>query len=43
MMWWEKMNINQKKIIVVMSTYNGENYIETQIESILHQVNVSVW
>lgn len=42
MMWWEKMNINQKKIIVVMSTYNGENYIETQIESILHQVNVSV-
>lgn len=31
-----------KKVAVLMSTYNGEEYIETQIESILHQVGVEV-
>lgn len=31
-----------KKVKVLLATYNGENYIEEQINSILVQVNVSV-
>lgn len=33
---------NKMKFVVVMSTYNGEKYIETQIESILKQEGVTV-
>lgn len=31
-----------EKVCVVMSTYNGEKYLEEQIESILHQKDVEV-
>lgn len=31
-----------KKVVVLMSTYNGEKYIETQIQSILKQVDVDI-
>lgn len=30
------------KIVVLMSTYNGEKYIKTQIDSILKQTNVAI-
>ena len=35
--------INMKKVIVMMSTYNGEKYLEEQIQSILNQKGVEVW
>lgn len=31
-----------KKILVIMATYNGEKYLEEQIQSILRQTNVEV-
>ena len=31
-----------KKILVLMSTYNGEKYVDTQIKSVLNQKNVNV-
>ena len=31
-----------EKVIVLMSTYNGEKYIKQQVDSILNQENVSV-
>lgn len=31
-----------KKVVVMMSTYNGEKYLKQQIESILHQEGVEV-
>lgn len=31
------MNSNEKKVIVLMSTYNGEKYLREQIDSILNQ------
>lgn len=31
-----------KKILVMMTTYNGEKYVEEQIESILNQENIDV-
>lgn len=31
-----------KKVVVLMSTYNGEKYIKTQIESILNQTGVKI-
>ena len=31
-----------KKVLVLMSTYNGGNYISAQIESILTQENIDV-
>ncbi len=35
--------IEKKRVAVVMSTYNGERYIEEQIESILKQTGVDVF
>jgi rhamnosyltransferase len=32
----------QRKVLVLMSTYNGQKYIKEQLDSILHQNNVSV-
>ena len=29
--------MNSKKIVVLLSTYNGEQYLEEQLESILRQ------
>ena len=34
--------MNKSKIAVLMSSYNGEKYIEEQIESIIEQENVVV-
>jgi len=31
-----------EKILVMLSTYNGEHYVKTQIDSILHQTGVEV-
>ena len=31
-----------KKICVLMSTYNGEKYLEEQLDSIINQKNVEV-
>ena len=36
------MDQQKYKVAVIMSSYNGERYIEEQIESILHQVGVEV-
>ena len=33
---------NKNTVTVFMSTYNGEKYLEQQIESILHQEHVKV-
>lgn len=33
---------DQKKVVVLMSTYNGEDFIENQLDSILNQRNVNV-
>jgi len=32
-----------KKVLVVMSTYNGEQYLEEQIDSILNQSDAYVF
>ena len=37
------MLINKKKILVLLSTYNGELYIESQLNSILLQKDVDVF
>lgn len=34
--------VNEKKVQILMSTFNGENYIQEQIESILNQVGVNI-
>ncbi|QEA48570.1 glycosyltransferase [Latilactobacillus curvatus] len=31
-----------KKVLVLMATYNGEKYLEKQIDSILNQKNIDV-
>ena len=31
-----------KKVLVLLSTYNGEKYVETQVNSVLKQKNVDV-
>ena len=36
------MSNESSKVAVIMSTYNGEKYIEQQIDSILNQINVEV-
>lgn len=36
------ISINFKTVVVIMSTYNGENYVEDQINSILNQIGVNV-
>ena len=33
----EGSKMNKKKIVVLLSTYNGENYLKEQIDSILNQ------
>lgn len=38
----EDINNNKKKIAVLLCTYNGEKYLEEQLESILNQENVAV-
>ena len=38
----DKINLNEPSILVLLSTYNGEKYIEEQINSILTQKNVLV-
>lgn len=30
------------KVVVIMSTYNGETFLKEQIESVLHQSNISI-
>lgn len=34
--------ISKKKTIILMSTYNGEKYLKSQLESLLSQKNVSI-
>lgn len=36
------INIIMKQVAVLMSTYNGEKYITTQIESVLNQTGVNI-
>lgn len=38
----EAESCDQSEVVVLMSAYNGEKYIEKQIESILSQVNIKV-
>lgn len=39
------MNLSKYKVVVLMATYNGEKYLEEQLQSILAQqgVNLTVW
>ena len=34
--------MDNKRILVLMSTYNGEKYLEAQIDSVLSQKDVNV-
>lgn len=34
--------MNRKKVLILLSTYNGERYIKEQIDSLLFQVNVDL-
>lgn len=36
------MNNSKKKVAILMSTYNGEKFISTQLESIIKQENVEI-